>query len=500
MKARRTVGILTCSAALCGLVLSPYTASAPYAPATGALYAYADTDDASSDTAADGSGDGSAADASTDKGSASDTASKKSSKKTAKKSSKESKSSVKASDAKDVDEEDASKQKLTEEEKASVSTAKSKIAEADKEVGGFSSATSELEQAQQKLAELRVALDDAKEDRDAYQEKISSQEQEREDAKTKLSDVQRQLDELGNTNVFSLIMRQASYSSLKRQALNLKDLIAQADENLQAMNSKLAGKDAYLASLEKKVKKAEKKILKFVEQTNSSAYKLESSDSVSRQADSSAQDAVAELSSEKEEAAEAITSIGTSLQSHEASRSEARSTLEEWYAAVNDLSGLESSLSFGEGADFALTEDEFVEKWGTAIDKFYEQWGQTAGFTPPLKGQGATMAKFAYEYKIDPRLCAAVSIAESSGGQYCIKSCNAWGWGAADSDPSGLAASWGSWEEAIEAWHKGMAESTSGLAEAGCISALGQIYCSTPHWASVIAEQVEAISEIAQTL
>ena len=29
------------------------------------------------------------------------------------------------------------------------------------------------------------------------------------------------------------------------------------------------------------------------------------------------------------------------------------------------------------------------------------------------------------------------------------------GWGAADSDPRGLAAEWSSFEEAIEAWHEG---------------------------------------------
>lgn len=100
-------------------------------------------------------------------------------------------------------------------------------------------------------------------------------------------------------------------------------------------------------------------------------------------------------------------------------------------------------------------------------------------------------------HKIDPRLCAAVSIAESGGGQNCIRPYNAWGWGAADSDPRGLAAEWSSFEEAIEAWHEGMASSGSGLATARTVSALGAIYCSSPIWGATVIDQMELVSGFA---
>ena len=40
----------------------------------------------------------------------------------------------------------------------------------------------------------------------------------------------------------------------------------------------------------------------------------------------------------------------------------------------------------------------------------------------------------------------------------CIRPHNAWGWGAADSNPYGLASEWDSWETAIEAHIRGLAK------------------------------------------
>lgn len=172
---------------------------------------------------------------------------------------------------------------------------------------------------------------------------------------------------------------------------------------------------------------------------------------------------------------------------------EAESMLMRWYNETNALSGSRGALSFGEGGDFSMSQAFFVEKWGTAIDAYFEACDTEPGFSP-LKGLGKTMAASAYKYHIDPRLCAAVSMAESSGGRYCIKPHNAWGWGAVDSDPYGGALSWNSWEEAIEAWHKGMAESKTGLANARTVSVLATIYCSSPIWGATVAKVMNDIS------
>lgn len=167
-----------------------------------------------------------------------------------------------------------------------------------------------------------------------------------------------------------------------------------------------------------------------------------------------------------------------------------------WYDELDARADAQGALSFGEGIDFSLDEDVFIEIWGTAIDEYFADRARTAG-AMPLQGYGRTMAASAYRHKIDPRLCAAVSIAESGGGQNCIRPYNAWGWGAADSDPRGLAAEWSSFEEAIEAWHVGMASSGSGLATAQTVSALGAIYCSSPIWGATVIDQMELISGFA---
>lgn len=167
--------------------------------------------------------------------------------------------------------------------------------------------------------------------------------------------------------------------------------------------------------------------------------------------------------------------------------------LGKWYGDVGSLAHEDLSSTFGTGVDFLMDEEDFVDKWGKAIDGYFSSISKAQGEVP-LQGYGHIMASSAYHHKIDPRLCAAVSMAESSGGKACIRPFNAWGWGAADSDPYGLACEWDSYEEAIEAWHEGMETSTSGLSDAGCVSELACVYCSSPSWGAVVAEQMRSIT------
>ena len=108
-----------------------------------------------------------------------------------------------------------------------------------------------------------------------------------------------------------------------------------------------------------------------------------------------------------------------------------------------------SKSALDAGADWSQTKEEFVAEWAPRIDAYL------AG--SPLYGQGENFAKSAWKYCIDPRWSAAISNTESSKGAVCIRPHNAWGWGAADSDPYNLAAEWGSWEEAIDAHARGLA-------------------------------------------
>lgn len=110
----------------------------------------------------------------------------------------------------------------------------------------------------------------------------------------------------------------------------------------------------------------------------------------------------------------------------------------------------EKSSDLLDGADWYAPRDEFISTWAERLDNYL------AG--TPLAGQGKNFAASAWKYCIDPRWSAAISNTESSKGAHCIRPHNAWGWGAADSDPYGLASEWASWEEAIDAHAKGLAK------------------------------------------
>lgn len=113
-------------------------------------------------------------------------------------------------------------------------------------------------------------------------------------------------------------------------------------------------------------------------------------------------------------------------------------------AATTDTAALR------DGADWYADRDEFITHWAARIDAYL------AG--SPLEGQGANFAQAAWKYNVDPRWSPAISNTESSKGRACIRPHNAWGWGAADADPYGLALEWNSWEEAIDAHVKGLSE------------------------------------------
>lgn len=272
-------------------------------------------------------------------------------------------------------------------------------------------------------------------------------------------------------------------SKLKHEAM--RDEI---DERIAAMDKRIAELEAEIERVEELAQQAQKDLEGVVDAGNMAAFAIEKLASEARQEGKGAIEAVEKLDSAiegvddmKKAAAEwDLKSNGT--------RAQALAEAGQWYDAVDALVSLDGAISYGCGLDFALSEEEFVAKWGPAIDMFFGAQGA------PLQGYGSEMARQAYAYKIDPRLCASVSIVESSGGRYCIKPHNAWGWGAADSDPYNLASGWSSWEEAIESWHRGMATSNTGLATTPSLTAMGDIYCSTPIWGSKVATLMEQIS------
>ena len=135
--------------------------------------------------------------------------------------------------------------------------------------------------------------------------------------------------------------------------------------------------------------------------------------------------------------------------------------------AVADSSSTES-------VDWSSDKETFISEWSARIDAFL------AG--SPLAGQGATFAEAAWEYGVDPRLSPAIAGIESSLGRYCFLPYNAWGWGSS---------SWSSWEEAIWAHVKGLAQGYGGqLTYAGA-----QKYCpnNADYWYSSVLSFMQQI-------
>jgi len=136
-----------------------------------------------------------------------------------------------------------------------------------------------------------------------------------------------------------------------------------------------------------------------------------------------------------------------------------------------------------DGADWYASRDEFIAEWAERLDDYLEG--------SALEGQGVNFAASAWKYCIDPRWSAAISNTESSKGAICIRPHNAWGWGAADSDPYGLASEWASWEEAIDAHAAGLAKGYGYTISMGG----AQSYCP-PTWQSWYNKTLSEMAKI----
>ena len=136
-----------------------------------------------------------------------------------------------------------------------------------------------------------------------------------------------------------------------------------------------------------------------------------------------------------------------------------------------------------DGADWYMSKDDFVAEWAPRIDAYFSG---TA-----MAGTGESFAIAAWRNCIDPRWSPAISNIESSKGAVCIRPFNAWGWGAADSDPYNLAAEWSSWDEAINAHVRGLARGYGYT----ITEAAAKTYCppNWEHWYEVTVAEMAKI-------
>lgn len=270
------------------------------------------------------------------------------------------------------------------------------------------------------------------------------------------------------------------------------------DERAESARARLESRDSELG---RRLAEEREAVQGRVDACNEAAAEIEKCCSEIRQGDRAAGEAVDAIDDAVEGIADTRAQLSQIQAVHRENRQAGSDLAAEWYDVLDGLSGrgdAAGALTFGAGAEFALSEDEFVAKWGAAIDSYYDDYSSGVGRDVPLCGYGRAMARAAWKWHVDPRLCAAVSVTESSGGLYCIRPHNAWGWGAADSDPYNLAWEWGSWEQAIEAWHEGVATSTTGLADAGSLEEFGSVYASSPAWPGNTATYMQEVADHAR--
>ena len=104
----------------------------------------------------------------------------------------------------------------------------------------------------------------------------------------------------------------------------------------------------------------------------------------------------------------------------------------------------------------------------------------------PLAEYADILVTAAYEYGIDYRLVAAISVIESEGGKHCFKPYNAWGWGSK---------SFESWEDGIYSITKGLSKYyANGLTTPALIA---PVYCppNASKWASNVQYVMDQIAE-----
>ncbi len=324
--------------------------------------------------------------------------------------------------------------------------------------------------------------------------KIQKHEEDAERAQAVVDAAHEELAIIEGEGFTAFAMRLIRPSEIESNIYLLHEIIEDRSNVVLSANTAVSGLERAQADMSEKMQAQGKRRLESRSKLNMASCEVEAGCSRARK---SMQEALGILTvqTDDQQMQEDVARMQGQAQSAAGRIAETEADLARYYDELDAVSGANGAISFGEGADFAMNEFVFVEKWGKAIDAYLDSYAK--GADVPLRSYGRKMAAAAYRYRIDPRLCAAVSIVESGGGLRCIKPHNAWGWGAVDSNPYEGAASWDSFDEAIEQWHKGMADSKTGLATARTVSTLAIVYCSNPAWGADVAETMGKISAAA---
>lgn len=257
----------------------------------------------------------------------------------------------------------------------------------------------------------------------AYNEAVSNQEKIAND----ISDLNSQIKELEDELPQQQSVCDESLCAMYKNSSDKMSMIS-ALLNAKSITDVLALVDAYnwiyeyneaevrkTVELKEKLEKSKSNLQKRKKEADEAAATAASNLEAAKQARKEAQEAAAAAQKKEEEAAAAA-----AKQSNSKSSSSKKTKKAKKAASASNV-------------NWDSDKQEFVDKWAPRINAYL------AGTA--TAGTGVYYAQYAWDYGVDPRWAPAISFVESSKGEVCFRSYNAWGYGS-----SGFS----SWQEGIE--------------------------------------------------
>ncbi len=302
---------------------------------------------------------------------------------------------------------------------------KAELANADQKV---SSSTSAYNTAVSKLSDLQKQIDENEAAIKKLEKEIPQKQQAASDAMREMYKYQQ-----GSNPVVDVMVNAGSLNDFVATCAymgQIQDSNNEAIEDLNSMQADLEQKQAELDS--------QKKQLEQEKQTAANALAAAQKERQKAQEQAEAE-AAAELAAAAKDTkpakAESSSNSGSASSSSKSTSSSSKGENSENKYNTANKTEQTADVEVSHDVDWGSSDRaQFVKQWGSRINAYLSG--------SPLAGYGETFAAAAWDYGVDPRWSPAIATVESTKGTYCFRPYNAWGW---------MGKSFSSWDEAIPA-------------------------------------------------
>lgn len=306
---------------------------------------------------------------------------------------------------------------------AATEDVEARITEAQQQIEESAAA---YEAAQARKAELEQQMADNTERIAQIEEELPRQQQRSDDALRALYKM--------NREGYSLIDMVLSSTNVMEFISCIEYLTCFQERNMRAV--------VRLGSLQQELSDTRASLQGAIDETARAEQEAADSLAAAQAAREQAQAEAQEQARREREAIEAAKAAAAAEAAQKAAEEQAAQEGEEPPAPVEEEPAAEQPMEAptDDGANWGDDKAAFVAQWAPRIDAYLSG--------SAMAGTGEIFAAAAWDYGVDPRWSPAIAAVESSKGGACFKPYNAWGWGSA---------SWGSWQEAINAHVGGLA-------------------------------------------